>query len=139
MATRDQMELTHKQIQHKNLEYCLRTIKNMTNSQFNYRLSKFSNVYSKWYPPLSFPFFTTLINEFNRQHSEYHGSIVIDLLTKPFISQPDVSPFMYLGVPDIWNEYILDKYGVLQKKGDDLMETDTDHKNWLLWYFIKRW
>jgi hypothetical protein len=80
-----------------------------------------------------------LINEFNRQHSEYHGAIVIDLLTKPFISQPDVSPFMYFGVPDVWNEYILDKYGVLQKKGDDLMETDTDHKNWLLWYFIKRW
>ena len=42
MATRDQMELTHEQIQHKNLKNCLLTVKNMENTQFNYRLSKFS-------------------------------------------------------------------------------------------------
>ena len=139
MATRDQMELTHEKIQHKNLKNCLLTVKNMENSQFNYRLSQFSNVYYKWYPQPSFPLFSQLIKEFNQNHSEYHGSIVIDLLVKPFVSQPDVSPFMYLGIPNIWNDHILDKYELLQKKEDNLTETEADHKNWLLWYFIKRW
>ena len=102
------MELTHEKIQHKNLKNCLLTVKNMENSQFNYRLSQFSNVYYKWYPQPSFPLFSQLIKEFNQNHSEYHGSIVIDLLVKPFVSQPDVSPFMYLGIPNIWNDHILE-------------------------------
>jgi len=114
-------------------------VKKMSNTQFNYRLLQFSKVYSKWYPLNSYSLFSQLITEFNHDYSEYHGSVIIDLLTKPFVGQPDVSPIMYLSVPGIWNDYILDKYELLQKKGDNLTQTQTEHKNWLLWYFVKRW
>ena len=138
MASRDRIELTHKQSQQRAMNACLHNIQNMTNTQFNYRLLQFSRVYSKWTPPLSITMFTSLIVIFNKANSEYRGSTVIDLLTQPFLAQPDIDPIMYRGVTDLWNDMILDKYDELQQKGNKLTELETDNKNWLLWYFIKR-
>ena len=139
MASLDHRRLSHTQSQQLALKRCLHNIQNMTNTQFNYRFHKFSKVYSKWLPPLSITLFAKLIFEFNRANSEYHGSTVIDLLTQPFLAQPDINPFMYRGVTELWNDLIFDKYEELQQKGANLTEVETDNKNWLLWYFIKRW
>jgi len=137
MTSIDDVEIDLGKAQYIELQKCLKYVKNLPESQFNKRLKNFTLSYVKAYPELSYPFFVSLINEFNKINSEYHGSTVIDLLSSPHIRSYDIIPIMYIGVTGLWNDFVIDKYEEFRKKKLNLSEIETKYKEWLLWYFIK--
>lgn len=119
--------------QNKDLNRCLQKIQILSHTQFNNRLKTFSKRYTKRFPKYSFVLFVSLIDQFVNANPEYYGSTVIDLLSNE--KNNDISPSMYWGVTNVWNDMIMGRYYELQQKDDEL---DINDKKWLLWFFVRR-